>query len=304
MQILQTKLPLGKTPLTIHQFGLGAAHIPKRGETIGIATVQEAWQQGIRFFDTAPLYSAGYSEELIGKALKGVPRDEFVLATKVGRLVQPDKSMVIDYSRDGILRSLDESLQRLQMDYADILHIHDPDDHYQQALDEAFPTLDELRSQGVIKAIGSGMNQWEMLADFARNADFDCFLLAGRYTLLEQTSLDFLRLCQEKKIGVILGGVYNSGILASDLGPEAKYNYRAAPEPILQKAKEIRDICQAHNVPLQVAALHFPLRNPGVTSMVLGAEEPSHIQQNLALFEIEVPDALWVDLRAAGLIEE
>lgn len=303
MEILKKQITLGSAPVTIQKFGLGTAHIANGGEKKAVSIVEEAWNQNIRFFDTAPLYAGGRSEEAIGTALSGISRDDFVLATKVGRLVQPDRSCIFDFSRDGILRSLEESLRRLKMDRVDILHIHDPDDHYQQALHDAYPALDDLRSQGVIRAVGSGMNQWEMLADFARSANFDCFLLAGRYTLLEQTSLDFLQLCRQKGIGVILGGVYNSGILASDLGPDATYNYEAAPQSVRDKAERIREVCLRHEVPLHVAALHFPLRHPAVSSMVIGAEEPSQVLQNLTAFETAVPAALWSELRTAGLIE-
>ena len=293
---------LGNTPLHVPRFGLGAAHIPKSGEAIAVATVQKALAAGVNFIDTAPLYTAGRSERYIGLALKGVPRDSYILATKVGRLVQPDDTCIFDYSRDGILRSLEESLTRLQLDYVDILHIHDPDNHYEQALNDAFPTLAELRSQCVIKAIGAGMNQWQMEADFARNADFDCFLLAGRYTLLEQTSLDFLQLCLEKQIGVILGGVYNSGILAGALGPDAKYNYRAAPPHVLAKAQQIAAICAQHDVPLNAAALQFPLAHPAVTSMVIGAEAPAEVAANLQAMTQPIPLDLWGDLKRDGLI--
>ena len=294
---------IGTTALQVPSFGLGAAHIPKAGEATAIATVEHALASGVNFIDTAPLYAAGQSEQCIGLALQGVPRAEYVIATKVGRLIQPDGSMAFDYSRDGVLRSLEESLTRLQMDYVDILHIHDADNHYAEALNAAFPALADLRSQGVIKAIGAGMNQWEMEAEFARSADFDCFLLAGRYTLLEQTSLGFLQLCQEKKISVILGGVYNSGILASELGPNAKYNYRAAPQKVLAKARAIANVCARHSVPLNVAALQFPLAHPAVTSMVIGAEAPAEITANLAAMQQTIPLELWGDLKTAGLIE-
>ncbi|MBV7335570.1 aldo/keto reductase [Chloroflexi bacterium TSY] len=294
---------LGTTAVKVLPYGLGAAHIPEGGKKVAIATVRKAIEQGVQFIDTAPLYSAGRSERFIGQALTDVPRESYVLATKVGKLVLPGEGFHIDYSRDGILQSLEESLQRLKLDSVDILHIHDPDDHYRQALDEAFPALADLRSQGVIKAIGSGMNQWQMLRDFARNADFDCFLLAGRYTLLEQTSLDFLDLCLEKQIGVILGGVYNSGILASDLQADATYNYRAAPSDILEKARKINAVCGRHNVPLNVAALKFPLAHPAVTSMVIGAESPNQVIANLAAQKREVPNDLWAELKKEGLIE-
>ncbi|MEM7535070.1 MAG: aldo/keto reductase [Chloroflexota bacterium] len=296
---------VSNTALTIPPYGLGAAHIPVNGESVAIETVQTALDNGIWFIDTAPLYGAGKSESYIGKAVAGVHRDHFVLATKVGRLIPPDYDggpLPFDYSYDGVMRSLDESLARLQLDYVDILHIHDADDHYRDALDSAFPTLEKLRSQGVIKAIGAGMNQWEMLGDFARNADFDCFLLAGRYTLLEQTSLEFLQLCHEKNISVILGGVYNSGILAGTTTPGNLYNYSQAPQDMLDKAVKIAALCQQYDVPLNAAALQFPFANAGVTSMVVGAETPQQVIANLMTLNHPIPRALWPALQEAQLV--
>jgi D-threo-aldose 1-dehydrogenase len=273
-------------------------------EADAIATVQTAYGNGVRLFDTAPLYGLGVSEERVGKALAGLPRSSYVISTKIGRVLHEDRSgFVYDYSRDGVLRSLDGTLKRLQMDHVDILHIHDPDDHQHEALATAFPTLAELRSQGVIKAIGAGMNQWQALEYFARHADFDVFLLAGRYTLLEQTSLDFLRLCREKGIGIFLGGVYNSGILATGPGPGAKYNYREAPAEISQKAAAIRAVTDRFGIPLNVAALHFARAHPAVTSLVVGAVSPAEVETNLRSLATPVPTALWQELRSLGLIE-
>ena len=221
----------------------------------------------------------GKSERIFGRVLKEKDRDSFVLSTKAGRLIEdgpipPDEYMpfvdippvhpVFDYSRDGILRSLDESLKRLQLDRIDIVYIHDPDDHYQAALDEAFPTLAELRSQKVIRAVGAGMNQAEMLSQFARNADFDCFLVAGRYTLLDQIALEELfPLCLEKNIGVVIGGAYNSGILATGAVEGAHYNYAPAPPEIMEQTRRLETICASHNVPLKAAALQFSFRASG-----------------------------------------
>lgn len=303
-----TTAALGKNSLRVTNFGLGTAPLANLYNTVAeadaIATVQAAYTSGIRFFDTAPLYGLGASEERVGKALKDFPRDSYVISTKVGRVLHADRSgFVFDYSRDGVLRSLEGSLQRLGMDYVDILHIHDPDDHQLEALETAFPTLAQLRSQGVIKAIGAGMNQWQALEHFARNADFDLFLLAGRYTLLEQTSLGFLQLCQEKGIGIFLGGVYNSGILATGPGPGARYNYREAPEPIIQKTAAIKAVCDRYGVPLNVAALHFARAHPAVTALVVGAISPAEVQTNLHALERVVLPALWQELRTQGLIE-
>jgi D-threo-aldose 1-dehydrogenase len=308
MTTLQARPLGGKNPLRVTNYGLGTAPLANLYNTVAeadaIATVQAAYHQGVRLFDTAPLYGLGASEERVGKALQDFPRESYVISTKVGRVLHDDRSgYLFDYSREGVLRSLEGSLQRLGMDYVDILHIHDPDDHQHEALESAFPTLAELRSQGVIKAIGAGMNQWQALEHFARNADFDLFLLAGRYTLLEQTSLGFLHLCQEKGIGIFLGGVYNSGILATGPGPGAKYNYRDAPAEIMEKAAAIKAVCDRHGVPLNVAALHFARAHPAVTALVVGAVAPAEVLSNLDALERAVPPALWQELHEQGLIE-
>lgn len=301
-------VPLGrKNLLLVTNFGLGCAPLANLyasiAEAQAIATIQSSWNQGVRLFDTAPLYGAGVSETRLGKALQGVPRASYVLSTKIGRLLSDDgQSMTFDYTRDGIMRSLEGSLKRLQVDYVDILHIHEPDNYQHQALETAFPTLADLRSQGVVKAIGAGMNQWQVLMHFVHNADFDVFLLAGRYTLLEQSSLEFLRLCQEKGIGIFLGGVYNSGILATGPGPGAKYNYAEAPPTLMEKARAIERICQQYNVPLHVAALQFARFHPAVTALVVGAVSPAEVETNLRSLATSVPAALWQALRAQGLI--
>jgi D-threo-aldose 1-dehydrogenase len=273
-----------------------------------IEMLQWALENGMNFFDTAPLYGAGLAERRLGMALRGVPRDQYVLQTKVGRIVREDGSIYFDFSRDGVLRSIEESLARLGLDRVDSLLVHDPDvenvdQHYRQVLDEAFPTLAELRSQGVIKTLGAGMNQWQMEWDFARNFDVDCFLLAGRYTLLEQTSLDFLQYCQEHQISIFLGGVYNSGILAVGPQPGARYNYREAPTAIIDKASKIQAICQEHGIPLRVAAMHFAAAHPAITSLIIGSVSVAEAADNRQTWETAIPAALWQDLRAAGLID-
>lgn len=302
------KTALGRTPLTVSRIGVGAA--PLANLYIGLTdaqatqTIHAALDHGITLFDTAPLYGAGLSERRLGQALAGLPRDSFVISTKVGRLVQSDGTVVFDFSRDGVLRSLEASLDRLQVTSIDIALVHDPDDHYRIALDSAFPILSDLRAQGVIKAVGAGMNQWRMLADFAHYADPDCFLLAGRYTLLEQGALEFLDLCQERRIGVFLGGVYNSGILATGAQPGAKYNYKDAPIAVMERVQRIQTICERYGVPLRVAATQFPLAHPAVTALLLGVQSPQEIDDNLAALRHPIPPDLWQALRAAGLIAE
>ncbi len=298
---------VGSTALRVTSIGFGGAPIsysdPPTGDEQAYATVQAALDNGIRLFDTAPLYGAGVSERRLGHVLRSAPVDGVVVASKVGRLVQPDGSVVFDMTRDGALRSLEATLERTGLDHIDILHIHDPDDHYRAALDEVFPVLAELRSAGTIGAIGAGMNQWQMLADFARNADFDCFLLAGRYTLLEQGGLPLLDLCHERKIAVLLGGVFNSGILATgpDHGP--RYNYAPAPPEIVERVRRIQAVCERFAVPLHRAATHFPLAHPAVASLLLGARKPDEVRANLAALAEPVPAQLWDALREEGLLQ-
>ncbi|MCW5850193.1 MAG: aldo/keto reductase [Anaerolineae bacterium] len=297
----------GRTGLRVTRLGLGTAPLGNLYETLpeaqAIATVEHALAAGINFLDTAPLYGAGQSERRLGQALAGVPRDSFVLSTKVGRLVQPDGQVIFNWTRDGIRRSLDESLTRLGLDRVDIVLMHDPDEHYREALDAAYPTLADLRSQGVIRAVGAGMNQWQMLADFARNADVDGFLLAGRYTLLEQTSLDdFLPLCQQKGISIIIGGVYNSGILATGPIAGAKFQYADASPAILERVGRIQAVCDRQGVPLRIAALRFPEAHPAVTTTLFGAVSPQEVEANLAAYATPIPAALWADLKAEGLL--
>lgn len=297
-------VPIGRTALQVSRIGLGSAPMGRLDQPAAVATLRAALEGGIRFFDTAPLYGAGLSEEHFGAVLPHVPRDSFVLSTKVGRLIKPDGTISFEYSRDAVLRSIEESLQRLKLDRIDILLIHDPDNHYQEALNEAFPTLADLRSQGVIGAIGAGMNQWQMEADFVRNADPDCFLLAGRYTLLEQGSLEFLELCRQRNIGVFLGGVFNSGILAAGAQSGATYNYSEPPAAIKERVAQIEAVCKRHNVPLHVAAVQFAAAHPAVTALLLGAVAPAEVQANLEALAAPTPAAFWAELRAEGLVDQ
>ncbi len=304
---------LGKTTLQVSRFGLGtgpfgAARGWKAGDPIpqdeAVSTTHYAYEHGVRLIDTAPWYGVGTAERYLGAGLIGLPREELVIATKVGRLVNSEGKIVEAYSRDGVFRSLEESLQRLGIDRVDILHIHDADDHYRDALDEMFPALAELRSQGVIKAISAGMNQWQMLSDFAHNADFDCFLLAGRYTLLEQGALDFLNMCQSKNIGIFLAGIYNSGILVMGAQDGATYNYMPAPPDIMERVRKIEAVCTRFDVPLRVAALQFALAHPAVTCAVMGAASADEVQAFLDVPKVKIDPALWQALKAEGLLNE
>ena len=310
---------IGATGLSVTRLGLGGAplsgHRAAVDESAAVQTIQRALQLGVRYFDTAPFYGYSRSQLRYGLALAGVPRDEFVLSTKVGRLLKPDgpdesrpSEAVFDFSRDGVLRSLEESLQRLKLDRIDIALIHDPDNNYRQAIEEAYPTLAELRSQGVVKAIGAGMNQSQMLARFAREGEFDCFLLAGRYTLLDQSGLELLPLCEQKRISIILGGPYNAGILASDLSPGVAYVYTSArgnedvPSDLVERARHLKSVCERHGVPLKAAALQFGLAHPAVAATIPGARSVPEVEENLKMAGYPIPVDLWADLRERGLI--
>ena len=298
---------LGRSELQVPVMGLGTAPIAglyrHPDEESALETVRYALDRGVNLFDSAPLYGFGLAETFVGRALEGIPRDRYLLSTKVGRVLTPEHdSLVFDFSRDGVMRSLEGSLERLKTDHVDLLHIHDPDSHQEEALAEAFPTLADLRSQGVVRAIGAGMNQWQALATFARHADFDCFLLAGRYTLLEQGSLEFLDLCRQQGIGILLGGVYNSGILATGAVPGARHNYREAHPDVLERTAELERVCANYDVHLNAAALQFAKAHPAVCTLVVGAISPAEIAQNIQALEAPMPDDFWRTLREQGLV--
>lgn len=279
--------------------------------------IDAAWNHGIRFFDTAPMYGNGSAERRLGAALKGKPRDSFIIATKVGRLLRlpevpqgedayykdtPPERPVFDFTYDGVMRSFEESLQRLELDRIDILHIHDPDNHETEAINGAYRALDQLRKSGAIKAVGAGMNQWEMLSRFAEAGTFDCFLLAGRYTLLDQSALHkLLPTCERENISIVAGGVYNSGLLA-DPRAGAKFNYDDAPSELIARAQRLAMICQSHGVPLKAAAIQFPSLHPTVKSVLTGARSVAELDENIAMNEVTIPLALWEDLKSEGLI--
>jgi D-threo-aldose 1-dehydrogenase len=327
------RVPLGRTGLRVTRLGFGAASIGGLFSAVSdedaVRVVDRAWDLGIRTFDVAPLYGYGAAERRLGAALAGRPRDEYVLSTKVGRLVRPldaiptgadiDRQaldgredafyvrtepvrLVFDYSRDGVRRSIEESLERLRIDRIDIALIHDPDDHWQAAIGEAYPALARLRNEGVIRAVGAGMNQSAMLARFAREGDFDVFLVAGRYTLLDQGAVtELLPVCVERGIGVLVGGVMNSGVLA-DPRTDSHFDYRPAPPAIVDRARRIAAVCDRHGVPLRAAAIQFPLAHPAVASLIAGVRRIDHLEEYPELMRRPIPAALWDDLRAEGLI--
>ena len=305
---------LGPTAVRVTALSLGTAPIGGLFEPVGdgdaIATIERAWDLGIRFFDTAPLYGVGLAERRLGAALAGKRRDEYSIATKVGRLIRPGTDgeqagiwpeaptgvgPVFDFSRDGVLRSLDESLERLGLDRVDVVHIHDPDDHYEEALHGAFPALARLRDEGVIGAVGAGMNQSGMLTRFAEEAGFDCFLVAGRYTLLDRSAAtDLLPACAERGIGVIAGGVFNSGVLADP--DRGAYDYAPPADHIVSRARAMAEACARRAVPLKAAALQFPLTHPAIATVLTGARSPVEIGENVQLFETPLPGGLFDDL--------
>jgi D-threo-aldose 1-dehydrogenase len=266
------------------------------------AVVERAWELGLRYFDTAPLYGVGLSERRLGAALRGKPRDEFAVSTKVGRLLRPGESEwhgapalvdYFDFSRDAALRSLEGSLERLGLDRVDVALVHDPDDHVAESLAGSFRALRRLRDEGVVRAIGVGANQPEVLVRYAREADPDCFLVAGRYTVLDRAAAaELLPVCEELGVAVIAGGVFNSGVLAGG----DTFDYAAAPPEVVAWVERLRETCARHDVPLPAAALQFPLRHPAVATVLVGCRTSEEVAENVRLSGLEVPDALWAEL--------
>jgi D-threo-aldose 1-dehydrogenase len=327
------RVPLGRSGLSVTRLGFGAASIggvfDEVREADGLATIERAWELGVRYFDVAPLYGYGTGERRIGLSLAGRDRDDFVVSTKVGKLVRrvdevdpgadvdrdafgdrrdadPTQDsgfrVVFDYSRDGILRSIDESLGRLGLDRLDILYLHDPDDHWEAAIGQAYPTLHRLREDGVVGAIGAGMNQSAMLTRFAREGDFDVFLVAGRYTLLDQDALaELLPTCLERNVAVVVGGVMNSGILAAP-AQAGRFNYKPPPAEIVERARRLAAVCEHHDVPLKAAAIQFPLAHPAVASVVAGVGRVDHLEEYPVFMREAIPAALWAELRNEGLL--
>ncbi|HJP79140.1 MAG TPA: aldo/keto reductase [Pseudonocardiaceae bacterium] len=318
---------LGRGGLRVGPLGFGAAVIGNLYTAVdpdtANGTVHAALDRGVRYFDTAPHYGLGLSEERLGAGIAGFDRSQVLISTKVGRLLIDDpsgadrrdvelfdvpasKRRVYDYSRDGVLRSLESSLDRLGTDHVDILFVHDPDNHYREALEGAFPALEELRSQGVIRSYGAGMNSPGMLADFVRNTDLDVVMLAGRYTLLDQGALaELLPLCARRGVSMVAAGVFNSGLLAVDRpAAGATYDYAPADEEILARANRIADVCQRHGVSLPQAAVQFPLNHPAVATVVLGARTAEEVNRNATLFDEPVPLECWQELVAEGLLAD
>lgn len=299
--------PVGKTAVQVPILGLGTAPLgtfwSEVSETQAVEAVRHALENGVTFIDTAPWYGQEVAERL-GIALGGVPRESYVLASKVGLMHTPDGQPLEDFTREGVLRSIEWSMERLKVDRFDILHIHAPArEHYRTALEQAYPLLAEMRDHGVIKAVGVGENYWEPLVEFARDAHFDCFLLAGRYTLLEQGALNALNQFHAQNISIFGAGVYNTGILAKGAVDGVWYQYAAAPPEIIDKVRRLEALCQKHGVPLNAAAAQFVKAHPAITSLVIGAESKEQIAGTIAALKAEIPAEFWADLRASGLID-
>jgi D-threo-aldose 1-dehydrogenase len=314
------QVELGHSGVFVPRLGLGTTAIGGMYSAVGDAmagsVVRRAAQLGLRHFDTAPLYGYGLAERRLGAALRTMKRSDYVLSTKVGRLLVPgghegqpqwaetgDLAPVFDFSYQAALRSLEQSLDRLGVHHVDIAHVHDPDDHYHDARAGAYQALQRLRSSGAIRAIGVGMNQAEMLTRFVREVDLDCVLLAGRYTLLDQSGLrTLLPMCAKRGVSVIIGGVYNSGILA-DPRPGAQYDYRPADPDVLGLVMQLQTVCRRHYVPLKAAAIQFPLGHPAVACVIVGARTPLEVEDNLRMFHYPIPSEFWADLKRAGLLD-
>jgi D-threo-aldose 1-dehydrogenase len=357
------RLRLGSTRVEVTRLGLGT--VPIGGlysaveEDAALALVRRTYEIGVRLFDTAPQYGNGLAEERLSEVLPSLPRDEIVVATKVGRLIRPasfqrkarqvideairNRSLkrlqlgaarlreraraqrqgdaltdgrrpagnspspvhldaIYDFSYDGVMTSFEESLRRLRLDRVDVLYVHDPDYYHAQALQGAFKALDQLRSDGLVGAIGVGMNDAEPLARFAREAPFDVFLVAGRYTLLDQSALaELLPECEKRGMGIVIGGTYNSGILANP-GPGAYYDYQPAPPAILERAQRMQAVCGRYGVPLMAAAIQFPFGHPSVAAVLTGARSIAELEQNAGALGTPIPDDLWAELKTEGLL--
>jgi D-threo-aldose 1-dehydrogenase len=324
---------LGKAGFDVTIMGFGGAPLGNMyqafSDTQAHATVEACYDAGIRYFDTAPLYGFGLSEHRLGQALRGRSRDDFVLSTKVGRLLKPGNpaalgqgqfrgslpfAQVYDYSYDGVMRSLDDSLQRLGTWRVDILLVHDLDvwthgsEEARRARVEEFMAggyraMVRLREAGTVRAIGAGLNETAACQDLAERGDFDCFLLAGRYTLLEQAPLDqFLPLCERRRIALIIGGAYNTGILATGAVAGAYFQYAPAPPEIMERVRRIEAVCARHGVQLPTAALQFPLGHPAVATVIPGTRSPAEVARNVEIFSPEIPAEFWAELKHEGLL--
>jgi D-threo-aldose 1-dehydrogenase len=323
MTQLQTR-PLGSTGLRLTELAFGAASLGNlyrvTSDEEASGAVARAWERGMRYFDTAPHYGLGLSERRLGQALAGYPRDEYILSTKVGRLLEHNPRptpmdtdgfevpgelrRVWDFSRDGVRRSLDDSLRRLGTDHVDIVYAHDPDQFREGAARQALEALAQLRSQGIVRAIGVGTNAVDELAELLRGGLVDVVMLAGRYTLLEQGGLrSVLQPALEAHASIVAGGVFNSGLLSTAWpASNAKYNYDQAPPDLVARARQIAIVCERHGTTLPQAAIAFPLLHPAVSSVALGMRTAEQVDSNIARYEHAVPRELWDDLIYSHLV--
>lgn len=328
-----TRRKFGRVDLDVTAFAFGTAPVgnflAEIDEATSDAMFRRAWDAGVRFYDTAPMYGHGLSELRSGQSLRWKNRDDFVLASKVGRILHPARRGAIDfapwvnaapftiefdYSFDGTMRSVEDSLQRLALERIDVLFIHDIDvftrgkdqpEVFREAMDGCYRALARLRDEKVVKAIGVGVNEWEVCHEALKQRDFDCFLLAGRYTLLEQEALnEFLPLCEARGAAVLVGGGFNSGILATGARPGAKYNYAPAPASIMEKVAKIEAVCAEFGVPLAAAALQFVVAHPAVPSFCAGTRTVDQLNQNLVWFSQPIPAEFWAALKQKGLLRE
>ncbi len=307
-------LPYEHNAPEVSRVGLGCASLAREGvsDHQAIATIETAWEHGIRYFDTAPMYGSGRSEYLVGTALAGQRRDDYVISSKVGRLVDdPDENGVgpnwtswhFDFTADGIKRSIEASMKRLRTDRIDLLFIHDPDRDWETAINEAWPTLDDFRRQGVVRAVGAGMTQAPMLARFADETTMDIFLVAGRYSLLDRTALDELfPICAEKGMRVVTAQMLHGGLIEGV--PDPQIYYRPVDEDTRARVDRIAAVCREHGVPMAAAAIQFPLGHPVVAGVITGPFSPDQVKQNLDWLDTSIPDEVWKDLVREGLLEE
>ena len=321
---------LGRRDVAISQLGIGTAPFGSDAPHDTDASIANAFaaacDSGVRYFDTAPLYGLGVAEHRLGACLRGIDRRNVVLSTKVGRLLRPVAGGAVacvngraaafevefDYSYDGTLRSLEASLQRLGTNALDIVLIHDVnrrwqgdlvEQRYREAMEGAHRALCDLRAAGTIKAFGVGVNDWQILLRFAADGDFDCFMLAGRYTLLDHTSLDtFMPECERRNISVLMAAPFNSGILATGATTGATYFYTEADAEVLSRTKRIEAVCARHGVAIAAAALQFPLAHPAVASVVTGMRSRREVDANVAHCQADIPGDFWAELKAEGLV--
>ncbi|MEZ3177933.1 aldo/keto reductase [Streptomyces pimonensis] len=313
---------LGRSRVEVTALAFGSAGIgnlyAEVGEEAAYEAVRAAWQRGVRYFDTAPHYGIGLAERRLGAALREHPREEFTVSTKVGRRLEPSDAggddlahgfavpathrRVWDFSADGVRRTLEASLERLGLDRVDVVYLHDPDDHAEQAFREGYPALERLRAEGVVGAIGAGMNQTAMLTRFVRDTDVDVVLCAGRHTLLDHSALtDLLPAALEHGTSVVIGGAFNSGLLA-DPRPGATYDYTRAPAELLDRALRLKEAAERHGTTLRAVALAHCAAHPAVASVLVGARSAAEVHDCADRFAAPVPAALWRELRTDGLL--